>query len=689
MAALESIRKRAVLLTVVIGVALLAFILGDFLNSSQAFFGDGNTIVKVGDEKIDAMELQKNYEERAHNAQIEDPAVLQNEILHEMIDEKLLNNEFNEVGIYVTDNELTEAMVGDNIHPLMIQFINDVREKERISLTPAQLYELITTPAKFGKTPDQVINLKNAWLQLEKNISMALKNKKVATLLAGLFQANELDKKALFEENAVTSEIAYVKSEYSALNDEEYKATEAELKAEYEKQKKFFALDEETRKGLVIAVDVVPSADDLAQAKALIDTTLAVLRANEGVNDIRSNRELIVVEGTVQLKDILTSPYSIFKNFIESAKVGDVSDADFTQNVYTIAKLNGKKMEIDSINYDVVQVMGDAKLQDSILTALNNGADVNELVKSNPKSVMANTDQWQIMTGVTDSIKNKIFNAGNKYFTLNANDQQAALVKVNKKATPKQMYDVAFVTYHVVPSTNTINNLRDNLQAFINTNNRADSLEQNAVMAGYQPREFAVTSSTPQVNRIPNTRKAVQWLFGANEGDVSPIYDKENNDKMVVVALTDIYDEGFVPMSDPTVSSSITPAAIAAKKGDALVEKFNGKANDLEGYAQLMNAKIDTAYVTYGQPSIPVLGEDKALMGSVYAAKENEVSKVVKGATGVYVFKVVKNDRTTREPGAEVEREFNTSRGSYAVIQKAIQILRNSTKIENDMIKFF
>ena len=685
MAALESIRKRAVLLTVIIGVALLAFILGDLLNSGQAFFGDGNTIVKVGDEKIDAMELQKNYEEvsalyQQRGVQIEDGAVLQNRLIEGMIDEKLLNNEFNEVGIYVTDNELTEAMIGVNAHENMYNFA------AQYQLTPAQLYELITTPAKFGATPDQVAPIKQQWLQLEKSMLIELKRQKMEKLLAGLFQANELDKKALFEENAVTSEIAYVKSEYSALNDEEYKATEAELKAEYEKQKKFYALDEETRKGLVIAVDVVPSADDLAQAKALIDTTLAVLRANEGVNDIRSNRELVVEEGTVQLKDIRNTT---FKTFVEKAKVGDVSDADFTQNVYTIVKLNGKKMEIDSINYDEVQVMGDAKLQDSILTALNNGADVNELVKNNAQKMAVEANQSKVVTAWTDSIKDKLFNAGKKYFVLASNDQGAAIVKVNKKAAPKQMYDVAFVTYRVVPSTNTVNNLRDNLQAFINTNNRADSLEQNAVMAGYQPRVFAVTSSTPQVNGISNTRKAVQWLFGANEGDVSPIYDKENNDKMVVVALTDIYDEGFVPMSDPTVSSSITPAAIAAKKGAALVEKFNGKANDLEGYAQLMNAKIDTAYVTYGQYGIPVLGKENALMGSVYAANENEVSKVVKGENGVYVFKVVKNERTTREPGAEVERSFNTSRGFNAVKQRMEGILRNSTTIENEMIKFF
>ena len=38
MAALEKIRSKSVMLLIVIGVALLAFIIGDFLNSGRSFF---------------------------------------------------------------------------------------------------------------------------------------------------------------------------------------------------------------------------------------------------------------------------------------------------------------------------------------------------------------------------------------------------------------------------------------------------------------------------------------------------------------------------------------------------------------------------------------------------------------------------------------------------------------------------
>ena len=59
MAALEKIRKKAVFLTIVIGVALLAFILGDAEKMVGTLFGSGNTIAKVDGDKIDAVEFQK------------------------------------------------------------------------------------------------------------------------------------------------------------------------------------------------------------------------------------------------------------------------------------------------------------------------------------------------------------------------------------------------------------------------------------------------------------------------------------------------------------------------------------------------------------------------------------------------------------------------------------------------------
>ena len=45
MATLDKIRKQSVLLLVVVGLALLAFIVGDLVNSSAAFFSESSANV--------------------------------------------------------------------------------------------------------------------------------------------------------------------------------------------------------------------------------------------------------------------------------------------------------------------------------------------------------------------------------------------------------------------------------------------------------------------------------------------------------------------------------------------------------------------------------------------------------------------------------------------------------------------
>ena len=126
MATLEKIRSKSTLLLIVVGAALLAFIIGDFFTSGRTLFGTGTTIAKVGKEKIDIQEFQRRYEEVNQQYQQQntkmDPAALQQYVLNQMIQERLINKEIEDLGIEVTDNELSKAMLVPNAHYAMILF---------------------------------------------------------------------------------------------------------------------------------------------------------------------------------------------------------------------------------------------------------------------------------------------------------------------------------------------------------------------------------------------------------------------------------------------------------------------------------------------------------------------------------------------------------------------------------------
>lgn len=684
MAALEKIRKKAVFLTIVIGVALLAFILGDAERVISSVFGNNNTIAKVDGEKISAVEFQKRYEEANQQLQNQgqqaDAALVQQQVMEQIISERLLDKELDKVGIEISDAEITESMTGENANYMVAQFAQQMGVQ-----SPAQLHDLLFNPGKYGATAEQVAEAKAQWNNIKDEVVKNLKYAKLQTLIAGAIQSNKLDRQQINEENAVTSTINFVKESFSSLTGDQYKPTEAELKAQYDKTKSLYRLEEEVRKIHYIAVNVVPSKEDLDMAAAMVGETLDSLRKENGVDLVRNNSDLVINESSVRLSDIRVNDV---KSFVETAAVGQVSEPRFENSTYTysIIKLNGKSMQVDSVNVNVAAVQGDKAFQDSILNLLNGGKTIADL--KNVQNVSGQENQWQVILNIADSVKTKLINAPAGYFVLDSNASSAFLCKVNEKKAPKNIYDVAEIVYTVYPSTKTTEGLNDKLQEYITTNNTAETFEANAVKAGYNCMASAITPSSAQIDAIENSRKSVQWLFESKVGKVSPIMD-DNNDVLLVVALDAAYKD-YAPLSDAEVNANVSLEATNEKKAAEILKKLDGKKT-LSEFATAMNAKVDTAQVTFGQSYIPKIGAGESeLTGAVYAAKENSVVGPIKGKTGVYAFVVTNNVKSERTPtDQEADRTFSTTRGSQAVMRNAVNILRHSVKVEKDMLRFF
>ena len=685
MAVLEKIRSKAVFLTVVIGLALLAFIMGDALTNGRSLFGNGNTIAKVGDTKIDAIEFQKRYEEMnlqlQNQGQKYDPSVVQQQVLEQMISEVLFNDELAALDITVSDDELTEAMTGKMANQGVVQFARQMGME-----TPAQLYDLLYNPGKYGVTAEQVAEARGQWERMQKDVEQQLKYQKLQTLLAGSIQANKLDRKLLGEENAVTSSILFVKGDYAALKDAEYPVTDDEIKAQYKKDKENFKIEEEVRCIHYIAVDVKPSQTDLDKAAGMIAEVLDSLKAAPGIDNVRNNGELMINEPMYRASDIRDTDE---KAFAQSAAVGAVSEPKFLSNTYTIYKLLKKESLVDSVNVSVVSVQGNKAKQDSIMGQLNAGVAFAEVLKA--EGVDGQDAQDQMILGVADSVRTKLMNApAGQYFRLDGSDQAGFLCKVNKKAAAKEVYTIAEITSKVYPSNETVDGLRMKLQDYVMNNSNAADFTANAVKAGYQSQETTVTPNTPQIDGIESTRKAIQWVFDAKKGDVSPIYDKDNNEKMLAVCLDEVYNN-YVPVTDTRVLQMEETKARVEKKAAALMAKLEGKKTLAEA-AQALSAAVDTTQVTFGQPYIPKVGMgEAALTARVAVAKEGAVSAPVKGVSGVYMFQVIKNDVSQRPTtDEETNRQFAITRGNNVVLQNALSILRKATNVtKSDMIKFF
>ena len=166
MSTLEQIRQRPILIISILGVALLLFIL-TAIDRPGELFTDNHTVAKVDGEKIDYMEFQKRVEQQQEQMQQRgynnvDAAQVQEYVLQQMLSEALMKKEYQRLGLIVTDNELSKAMLGETPHPYVSQMVRSM------GIPSAQmLYDAAYNPTKSGIDPQQAPQFQQAWNALE------------------------------------------------------------------------------------------------------------------------------------------------------------------------------------------------------------------------------------------------------------------------------------------------------------------------------------------------------------------------------------------------------------------------------------------------------------------------------------------------------------------------------------------
>ncbi len=686
MATLEKIRGMKVLLAIIIGGALLAFIIETGVEVIGRMRGS-NSAAKVGSEKIDIMKFQQRVERAAANDQQNnnqqiDAATRQQQVLDEMINEELLKQEYEKLGIYVSDREISELTIGKNPAPAVMQFAQQAGAK-----SPAELYDFIMNPKKQGIEESQVAELRKQWDDMTEDLAKQYQFAKLQNLLAGCMQANDLDRAQMAEESAITNVTTIAKKDYASLADDKYPVSDAELKAEWEKIKPMFKIDEDVRRVHYIAVNIEPNAEDIAAANKIADAAYAALQKGRGVDSVRV-LGTVKIDTAMMLKDNLPTKV---RDFFAGAEVGTTRRDSTVGNHHVMYKLINKQLSLDSVKLDYVVVQADAKTQQAVLGQLNAGKSLDELKKAYPQKVDGKMDDWQRMYTTPDSLKNKVDAATvGTYFVYTSNDQFATLLRVSEKKPAKTFYTLATVSYDAYASTKTSEALRDKFQDFLNKNKTLKAFEENAAKAGFNAVEVLVTPSTPQLAGIKDSRKAIKWAFDSKKGEVSPIFS-DNNDVMIAVAVDDIYKD-YLPYDFPQGKEMLTMRVRNSKKGDDLMKQYKGKASDINGYAALMGAQVDTVRIVFAGNGDPKMGNEPGLIGRIAAAKQGAVNGPWKGENAVVVYQVVKQEKEERQPSKEeLDNRYAQTRGAqiFANPRTIYNILGKATKVKKTLIDFY
>lgn len=683
MSTLEQIRQRPVLIISILGVALLLFIL-TAVDRPGELFTDSHTVAKVDGEKIDYLEFQKRVEQQQEQMQQRgytnvDVAQVQEYVLQQMVNESLLKKEFERLGLTVTDTELSQAMLGATPSPYVQQMV------QSMGIPSAQLlYEAAFNPTKSGVTPEQAPQFQSAWAELEKNTEEMMLQQKFMALFAGTLTANKLDAKALYEDNATTSTIVYAKKDLSTLKDADFTPTDAEINDIYNQEKNRYRINEKQVVINYIAVDVVPSTDDLAAAQREVEDAIVGLRMNEGTDAVASNGKFYV--NRVSTTEASLAP--ALKKAVPSMAKDSVAMISFIDNQYTIAKLLDVTTSIDSVLVDVAFINETADA-DSVIARLNTGAskiDMGDAIAQSQDSMWVSL----LDPGIAQ-FKDQIATAETGSYFKPEGGQNGMTMRVRSRKAPVAVYDVAEITYDVVPSNATIQKLNGDLRKYLDDNTTAAKFTSEATKAGYSALSAIVTPSTLSINGIQESRGAAKWALDAKKDQVSGVFNNDRDSRLLAVAVNDVYDGKFVPATNETVRNYLTNKVMNRKKAEKLIADYNGKGKSVAEYAAAMQVKADTTQVTFGQPYVrnfPMY--ESALQANVAVAKKGELVGPVALNQSVVVFTVTDVTAPSREFDYKNDAMVFNQREGVASFQRTLPaVLLGNKKVENKIQKFY
>ncbi len=698
MATLNKIRSKAGLLVVIIGVALLAFIVGDFLNSGQTFYAmnqskvaevNGTTIgVEEFQERVKVRtdELQQMYAQRGTTMPEGSVARINQEVYDQMVNEVLLNEEIEALGIAVSKEELTDLLTGENISAQVRQYFTNPENGQFDRQALLNFVQVVLDPEAHGyNTPEMLAQIepqRQLWLNLESQVKQDRAVQKFANLLMRAVQPNNLDVENSFEDARVSANIAYVLKPFTTVADSTIEVSNNELKAEYNKMKSMFKTPER-RSIKYITVNVVPSEADFAKAKETVTMNEQVFATTDDVVAFLANNS---DENYNDAYVAISSMPAQMKKFVEAAAVNESSPLAFENNTYTKYRLMDTKVAPDSVKVRLLSFQPRSEQIDSVLNVLNNGGNFDELIAK----FNGNEEIWlteSMGSSVGRPFINKVFGeAGNGYFKAESLGGEH-IVQVLSRTAPVKKAKVASYVVTVTPSTDTHTALYNQLSSYSATNNNAADFDANAKEAGYMVRNYECTAEEFTLPGLSEGRQPIRWAFNADKGDVSEIFTL--NDVFVVAALESIAEEGYAPMDQ--VKEMLAMQVRNNKKAEVIISDLKAKnLTTVEAYAEAMNAKVDSAkFVSFSSPSVAGVGFEPVLSGLAPAAEKGALVGPVKGNRGVYVFTVTDKIVSEQPFNVDTEKQKVQQNYGYAINSRLMNVLRDKAEIGNTMIRFF
>ena len=696
MAVLQKIRQRSLLLILVIGFCLLAFIIGDIFNSG----GFRSTSKDVG--SIDGKDISfEDFRVKVSNVEKSGEGITSTEAANRVWDQEvsiaLLSSEFDKLGLRVGEKHLLEVLKADpNIggNPL---FMNS-----------AGLFDVAKFKEYFKSNPEQAQFLKDR----EKDAELNAKYQMYNTMIKAAVYTTESEGKMKYQMEANKVNFAYVAGLYSTIKDSDVKVTDSEIVDYMKKNEKKFKADESREVEYVLIEDKASPADE-AEIKAKVDAlltgsvvynqatgkndTVAGFRTTKNVVDfVNSNSDVPYDSTYIAKKDLPAVDADKLFNLASGAVYGPYMFGKY----YCISRSLGMKTGVNAkashilISYEGTQVPNkkekrtkeEAKVKaESILAQVIANPD-NFLMLAFTASDDSSSQQGGDLGyfGQNQMVKpfnDFVFNNGIGKVGLVETPFGFHIIKITDKqdgirlATVAQKIEASEVTSDKMFTEAT----KFEMEVADKDFNKA-AKEMNLTVAP----AVSVKGMDENFGSLGKQRNIVRWAFEDDVKKGSVKRFEVANVGHVIAKVKSIDKSGLVAVS--VARPYVEQILKNKKKAELIKAKMNGSS--LEAIAKTVGGTVQqVADLTMENPMLPNVGPEPKVVGNAFALAANKLSAPIEGNTGVYV---VKNTSTVIAPALKDYAPYVAKLASQKAseVNRVIPALKGNAKIEDNRQQF-
>jgi peptidyl-prolyl cis-trans isomerase D len=664
MTTLQRIRNHGALLIAVVGIAMLAFILGDFLNSGSSFFHrsrenvaviEGNEIHYTEYEAANE-QLTEVYKLETGRSDFDEEMTnqLRNQVWSMLVMDYTMRAQAEKIGMDITADELKELCVGENPHQIISSRRYFMDENGQFNRDIVKNW--IQTINQEGEEAEDanIQQAKTYWMYWEKALRITYMQEKYTTLLQHMLKANSLEAKYAFDARQNGVSIEYIMQPYFAVADSLVSVNEKDIKTLYKKNKEQYK-QTPNRAIKYIAFDIVPSEDDFKAEEALMNSLKEDFQTAEDITLVVNTNSDIMYDGFDYSESTIPAQFKAFA-FAKNAKAGDCTDILFENNTYAMARI----MQCGYSMPDSVE-----------LKAIIPEGEDQEL-------------GWFTADRLPKNIAEKAFTTkrGGQFTIAQGMGELTYEVMEVSAATPK--VKLAILSRSVTPSSKTYSAIYNNAKQFIVANPTLEAMETAAQEAGITVvPQYNLTATTDKVGQLKSSRPIVRWTFDAKEGQVSDVF--ECGQQFIVAAVAEVNDNEYRSLE--SVRAELTYEATNNAKAAYIKEQLNG-VETLAAAAEKLGQSIQSVErVSLADTRLGNAGMEPTVIGTAIALGENQLSQPIQGNMGVFLVQTGMAMNTNEEFNAEIEKAQLATRFAYLPYQ-AMQIMEDKADIEDNRANF-